>query len=168
MKLLRDCKKTEKSIKKNKYGHYKWSQFIKEFEGEQWGLGLVSSWFTVKQSRWHCQPQLAPGIRKGLGNFWGKCSKIWVHWGIKPGQEPTCQGLREVLLMGTSSDIHLLVQISLIKSLTWFSVALFSVATLHLLPFFFFWPHYCRACGILVNPHSPTKDGTWALSSERV
>ena len=33
---------------------------------------------------------------------------------------------------------------------------------------FFFLPHHCRACGILVNPHSPTKDGTSALSSERM
>ena len=127
----------------------------------------MSSWFTLKQSRWHCQPQLVPGIRKGLGNFWGKCSNIWVHRGIKPGQEPTCQGLREALLRGPP----LIYLFACANSLNTISYMVFSSTLLSRnLAFiaFFFLPHHCRACGILVNPHSPTKDGTWALSSERV
>ena len=91
---------------------------MEEFEGQQWGLEPMPSCFRFRQFGWHCQSQLVPGIRMGLGHFWGKHSKVWVHWGMKPGQEPICQGLREVLLVITSINIHLLVQIPLIKSLT--------------------------------------------------
>lgn len=127
----------------------------------------MSSWFTLRQSGGVVSFTPLPQLQNGTWDF---LTKIFQNFG--PLRDKTWAGTHlpgsEVLLMGTSSDIHLLVQISLIKSLSrilvqhLFSLKLAFVAFF----FFFFFLCYFRACGILVNPHSPAKDGTWALSSE--
>ena len=58
-------------------GYYKWIQFIEEFEGEQWGLRLMSSWFTLRQSWWYCQLHPALASEWGLGLFDINVPKFW-------------------------------------------------------------------------------------------
>lgn len=47
-----------------------------------------------------------PGIREGLGNFWGSLSKTWVPWSMGPGQETHLPGSKGNTAQKDRSDFH--------------------------------------------------------------